>query len=65
MIWVVSIKQAFTTLNRNRTLIAIALISVVFGKIIDLIEQFTDRALYELIGDSLNLDASRHARESS
>ena len=49
MIWTVSIKQAFITLNRNRKLIGIALISVVFGKIIDLIEQFTDGDLRELV----------------
>ena len=36
MIWKVSIKDGFTTLNQNRKLIGIALISVVLGKIIDL-----------------------------
>ena len=65
MIWVVSIKQAFTTLNRNRTLIAIALISVVFGKIIDLIEQFTDKTLYALVGESVNMNAFQQALESA
>ena len=65
MIWVVSIKQAFTTLNRNRTLIAIALISVVFGKIIDLIEQLTDKTLYALVGESVNMNAFQQALESA
>ena len=56
MIWVVSIKQAFTTLNRNRTLIAIALISVVFGKIIDLMTSSSMPARInrlDLIGQAL------------
>ena len=47
MIWKISIKEGFTTLNQNRKLIGIALISVVLGKIIDLIEQLTDKTLYE------------------
>ena len=63
MIWTVSIKQAFITLNHNRKLIGIALISVVFGKIIDLIEQFTDRTLYEVIAASVKTEALRHAFE--
>ena len=37
MIWVVFLKRGFTILNRNRKLIGIALISVVFGKIINLV----------------------------
>ena len=57
MIWAVSLKQAFVTLNRNRKLIGIALISVIFGKIIDLIEQFTDKTLYALIGENINIEA--------
>ena len=65
MIWIVSIKWAFTTLNCNSKLIGIVLIAVVASKDLDLIGQFADQALYELIGDSLNLDVSRHARESS
>ena len=63
MIWAISIKQAFGTLNRNRKLIGIALISVVFGKIIDLIEQFTDRTLYEVIAASVKTEALQHAFE--
>ena len=65
MIWKVSIKEGFTTLNQNRKLIGIALISVVLGKIIDLIEQFTDKTLYELIAVSVNTDKLRHALEST
>ena len=64
MIWVVSIKQAFVTLNGNRKLIGIALISVVFGKVIDLIEQFTDRTLYGLIAASVKIEALQNAFES-
>lgn len=64
MIWVVSIKQAFITLNRNRKLIGIALISVIFGKIIDLIEQFTDKTLYALIDESVNIEGFRQVFES-
>ena len=64
MIWVASIKQAFISLNRNRKLIGIALISVVFGKIIDLIEQFTDKTLYTLIEESVNVDTFRQVIES-
>jgi len=63
MLWAVSIKQGFTTLNRNRKLIGIALISVLFGKIIDLIEQFTNKTLYELIAESVNADAFTYALE--
>ena len=65
MIWTVSIKDGFTTLNRNRKLIGIALISVVFGKIIDLIEQFTDKTLYELIAMSISTEKLQHALESA
>ena len=64
MIWVASIKQAFISLNRNRKLIGIALISVVFGKIIDLIEQFTDKTLYTLIEESVNVDTFQQVIES-
>ena len=64
MIWTTSIKQAFISLNRNRKLIGIALISVVFGKIIDLIEQFTDKTLYTLIEESVNVDAFRQIVDS-
>lgn len=63
MIWAVSLKRGFIVLNRNRKLIGIALVSVVFGKIIDLIEQFTDKTLYELIAESVNINAFRHALE--
>ncbi len=63
MIWAVSLKRGFIVMNRNRKLIGIALISVVFGKIIDLIEQFTDKTLYEMIADSVNINAFRHALE--
>ena len=63
MIWAVSLKRGFRVLNRNRKLIGIALISVVFGKIIDLIEQFTNKTLYELIAESVNIDVFRHALE--
>ena len=63
MIWAVSLKRGFIVLNHNRKLIGIALISVVFGKIIDLIEQFTDKTLYELIAESVNINAFRHALE--
>ena len=55
MIWAISIKHAFLTLNVNRKLIGIALISVVFGKVIDLIEQVTDKTLYELIAASVKI----------
>ena len=65
MIWHVSIKAGFTTLNQNRKLIMIALISVVFGKIIDLIEQFTDKTLYELIAVSVSTEKLQHALESA
>ena len=65
MIWAVSIKQAFFTLNVNRKLIGIALISVVFGKIIDLIEQFTDKTLYGLIAASVKTEVLQHALESA
>ena len=65
MIWIVSIKWAFTTLNCNSKLIGIVLTAAVSSKDLDLIGQFADQALYELIGDSLNLDVYRHARESS
>ena len=65
MIWMVSIKEGFTTLNQNRKLIGIALISVVFGKIIDLIEQFTDKTLYELIAVSVSTEKLQHALESA
>lgn len=65
MIWVVSIKQAFITLNHNRKLIGIALISVIFGKIIDLIEQFTDKTLYALISDSVYIEVFQEAFENA
>ncbi len=65
MIWQISIKDGFRTLNRNRKLIIIALISVVFGKIIDLIEQFTDKTLYELIAVSVRTEKLQHALESA
>ena len=65
MIWKVSIKEGFTTLNQNRKLIIIALISVVFGKIIDLIEQFTDKTLYELIAMSVSTEKLQHVLESA
>lgn len=65
MIWAISIKQAFLTLNRNRKLIGIALISVVFGKAIDLIERFTDKTLYELIAASVKTEVIHHAIESA
>ena len=65
MIWATSIKQAFITLNRNRKLIGIALISVMLGKIIDLIEQFTDKTLYALIGESVNIEVFQQAFESA
>lgn len=63
MIWIVSLKRGFIVLNRNRKLIGIALISVVFGKIIDLIERFTDKTLYQLIAESVNINVFRHALE--
>ena len=63
MIWAASLKRGFMVLNRNRKLIGIALISVVFGKIIDLIEKFTNKTLYELISESVNLNVFRHALE--
>lgn len=63
MIWAVSLKRGFIVLNSNRKLIGIALVSVVFGKIIDLIEQFTDKTLYELIAESVNINVFRHALE--
>ena len=63
MIWTVSLKRGFIVLNSNRQLIGIALVSVVFGKIIDLIEQFTDKTLYELIAESVNINAFRPALE--
>ena len=65
MIWTISVKQAFVTLNRNRKLIGIALISVVFGKAIDLIERFTDKTLYELIAASVKTEVLQHAFESA
>ena len=65
MIWMAAIKQAFITLNRNRKLIGIALISVIFGKIIDLIEQFTDKTLYALIGEIVNIEVFQEAFESA
>lgn len=63
MVWQVSIKEGFTTLNQNRKLVGIALISVVFGKIIDLIEQFTDKTLYELFAVSVSTEKLQHALE--
>ncbi len=63
MIWAVSLRRGFIVLNSNRKLIGIAFVSVVFGKIIDLIEQFTDKTLYELIAESVNINAFRHALE--
>ena len=63
MIWAVSLKRGFIVLNSNRKLIGIALVSVVFGKIIDLIEQFTDKTLYELIAESVNINVFRPALE--
>ncbi len=63
MIWAVSLKRGFMVLNRNRKLIGIALISVLFGKIIDLIEQFTNKTLYDLIAESVNFNVFRHALE--
>ena len=63
MIWAISIKEAFFTLNRNRKLIGIALISVVFGKVIDLVEQFTDKTLYGLIAASVKTEALQQAFE--
>ena len=63
MIWAVSIKQAFITLNHNRKLIGIALISVISGKIIDLIEQITDKTLYALIAESINMEALQQVLE--
>ena len=63
MIWAVSLKRGFVVLNSNQKLIGIALVSVVFGKIIDLIEQFTDKTLYELIAESVNINVFRHALE--
>lgn len=65
MIWAVSIKQAFITLNRNRKLVGIGLISVILGKIIDLIEQFTDKTLYALIGESVNIEVFQQAFKSA
>ncbi len=65
MIWQIAIKDGFTTLNKNRKLIGIALISVVFGKIIDLIEQFTDKTLYELIVRSVSIEKLQHLLESA
>ena len=65
MIWVASLKQAFLTLNVNRKLIGIALISVVFGKIIDLIEQVTDKTLYGLIAASVKTEVLQHALETA
>ena len=65
MIWAISIKQAFLTLNVNRKLIGIALISVVFGKIIDLIEQLTDKTLYGLLAASVKTEVLQHALESA
>lgn len=65
MIWAVSIKYAFLTLNVNRKLIGIALISVVFGKVIDLIEQVTDKTLYGLIAASVKAEVLQHALESA
>ena len=65
MIWAVSIKHAFLTLNVNRKLIGIALISVVFGKVIDLIERVTDKTLYGLIAASVKAEVLRHALESA
>ena len=65
MIWAISIKHAFLTLNVNRKLIGIALISVVFGKVIDLIEQVTDKTLYELIAASVKIEVLRQALESA
>ena len=63
MIWAGSLKRGFMALNRNRKLIGIALISVVFGKIIDLIERFTNKTLYELIAESVNINVFRYALE--
>ena len=63
MIWIVSIKWTFTTPDCSSKLIGIALVAVVSSKALDLIGQFKDQALYELIGDNLNLDISQHACE--
>ena len=65
MIWKIAIKEGFTVVNRNRKLIGIALISVVFGKIIDLIEQFTDKTLYELIAVSVHTEKLQYMLESA
>ena len=65
MVWAVSAKQAFFTLNSNRKLIGIALISVVFGKIIDLIEQFTDKTLYGLIAANIKTEVLQQAFEAA
>ena len=65
MIWAISIKHAFLTLNVNRKLIGIALISVVFGKLIDIIEQVTDKTLYGLIAASVKAEILQHALESA
>ena len=53
------------TLNRNRKCIGIALILVVFGKIIDLIEQFTGKTSYTLIGESVNVETLQQAFEGA
>jgi hypothetical protein len=64
MVWANALKQGFTTLNRNRKLIGIVLISVVFGKVINIVEQVTGRTLYEFIAFSINTDALKQIVES-
>ena len=56
MIWAQAIREGFIRLQRNKTIIGLALISVVLGKSMSLLEQLTHRSIPDLLLRSFRLD---------
>jgi hypothetical protein len=56
MIWYDSLREGFSTVNRNKNLIWIALISVVLGKSVNLVEKIAGNKVINIISEGINID---------
>ena len=56
MTWIDSYKEGFFTINRNKMLILITVISVFFGRLITLVEQISKLTVKDIVMQSINLE---------
>lgn len=60
MIWYDSLREGFSTVNRNKNLVWIALISILLGKSVDLVEKIAGRKVIYILLDGINIEGIKN-----